>query len=192
VNSADLPAVTERVTLRSRLKGSLKSFLVISFETVMQLVFLLPRYPLCNALKSSFLKWNGARIGQRVIYYPGVWITPGRGLVVGDDVVFALGVLVGTPGGVTIGDRTLIGFGAKIISGNHRMPEGRARIHRAGYVREPIVIGQDVWIGANAVVLPGIAIGDGAVVAAGSIVTKDVAPYTIVGGNPARVIKERT
>ena len=54
-----------------------------------------------------------------------------------------------------------------------------------------VVVGNDVWIGANAIILPGVTIGDGAVVAAGAIVTKNVAPYAIVGGNPAKVIKMR-
>ncbi len=54
-----------------------------------------------------------------------------------------------------------------------------------------VVIGHDVWIGHGAIVLPGHTVGDGAVIAAGSIVTKDVAPYTIVGGNPARPIRQR-
>ncbi len=54
-----------------------------------------------------------------------------------------------------------------------------------------VVIGNDVWIGANAIILPGVNIGDGAVIGAGTVVTKDVPPYAIVGGNPARVIKYR-
>lgn len=54
-----------------------------------------------------------------------------------------------------------------------------------------VEIGNDVWIGNNVIILSGIKIGDGAVVGAGSIVTKDVAPYMVVGGNPARIIKER-
>ena len=54
-----------------------------------------------------------------------------------------------------------------------------------------VVIGSDVWIGANAVITPGVRIGDGAVVGAGAVVTKDVAPYTIVGGVPAKVIGNR-
>ena len=58
-------------------------------------------------------------------------------------------------------------------------------------ILNPVIIGNDVWIGSNAVVLQGCMVGDGAVIAAGSIVTHDVAPYTVVGGVPAKVIKER-
>lgn len=58
-------------------------------------------------------------------------------------------------------------------------------------VRKPVIIGNDVWIGVNAIVLRGVVIGDGAVIGAGSVVTKDVPPYAIVGGNPAKILKYR-
>ncbi len=158
----------------------------------MRLLFALPRFRITNGAKSLFLKAMGARVGRRVVYYPGVWIAPGRNLVVGDDVDFALGVLVTTGGGVRIGHRTLIGYGAQILSGNHRIPGGRGRIFGAGHEFAPVLIGDDVWIGGRAMILPGVTIGEGAVVAAGSVVTRDVAPYTVVGGVPARVVKERS
>ncbi len=132
---------------------------------------------------------NGAKIGARATFYPGVWIAPGRNLVVGDDVDFALGVLVTTSGGVKIGDRTLIGYRAQVISANHRIPEGGGRIFGSGHDKAQVTIGADAWIGANSIVLPGVTIGDGVIVAAGSVVSKDVEPYTIVGGIPAKTIK---
>lgn len=171
--------------------GPLKSFLVVSYETIMVLLFALPRYQILNRLKSFFLKLNGAVIGKRVVFYPRVWIAPGRNLVVGDDVDFALDVLVDASGGVQIGDRTLIGHGTKIISTNHIIPPDRGSIFSAGYDKKQIVIGTDVWIGANVLVLAGRTVGDGAVIAAGSIVTKDVEPYTVVGGNPAKLLRRR-
>lgn len=134
---------------------------------------------------------NGAKIGRRVIFYPGIKIFPGRGLCVGDDVNFAYGVLVGTPGGVTIGNRVLLGFGSKLISGNHIVPKGKGQIFGSGYDRKPIQIDDDAWVGANSVILAGVKIGQGAVIAAGSIVTKDVPAFTVVGGVPAKVIKLR-
>lgn len=109
----------------------------------------------------------------------------------GDHVDFALDVLVTSDGGVRIGDRTLIGYRSQILSSNHAIPPGRGRIFGAGHVRKAVEIGADVWIGANCVVLPGVTIGDGAVVAAGSIVTKDVPAYSVVGGCPAKPIKMR-
>ena len=173
------------------IKNTCWSFLVVSYECILVLLFALPRYPACNALKSAFLRLNGAQIGRRVIYYPGVWIAPGRNAVVGDDVDFALDVLVETSGGVQIGDRTLIGYGTKIFSSNHVIPPNQESIFFAGHDRKPIVIGKDVWIGANVIILAGRTVGDGAVIAAGSVVTKNVEPYTIVGGNPAKLIRRR-
>ena len=57
--------------------------------------------------------------------------------------------------------------------------------------KKKVTIGNDVWLGANALIMPGVNIGDGAIIAAGAIVTRDVEPYAVVGGNPARVIKYR-
>ncbi len=168
-----------------------KPFLIVSYECILRLLFSLPRYPVFNMLKSTFLRANGATIGKRVIYYPGVWIAPGKNAVFGDDVDFALNVLVETSGGVTIGDRTLIGYGTMILSGNHVIPPNRQSVFGAGHDRKPVVIGKDVWIGANVIVLPGRTIGEGAVVGAASVVTKDVEPYTIVAGNPAKLIRHR-
>jgi acetyltransferase-like isoleucine patch superfamily enzyme len=167
------------------------SILVVSFEAMMQLLFALPRYRILNWLKAAFLKANGATIGKRPTFYPGVWIAPGRNLVVGDDVDFAQGVLVTSAGGVAIGDRTLIGYRAQILSTNHRVPSGHGQIFGAGHVSASVSIGKDVWIGANVIVTPGISIGEGAVVGAGSVVTKSVEPYSIVAGNPAVLIRQR-
>ncbi|MDR4459374.1 MAG: acyltransferase [Nitrospirales bacterium] len=171
--------------------GILKNFLVISYETIMVMLFSLPRFRMLNVIKSLFLKLNGAIIGERVVFYPGVWIAPGRNLAIGDDVDLALNVQIETSGGVTIGERTLIGYGTKIFSRNHTVPANHADIFDAGHSKKPVFIGKNVWLGANVIVLPGRTIGDGAVVGAGSVVTKDVAAFTIVAGNPAKVIRAR-
>lgn len=170
----------------------MKYALVVTVETISWLLFLLPRYRLLNALKSNYLKFFfGARIGRRVVYYPGVWIFTGRNLSLGDDVDLAKGVLVTSGGGVSIGDRVLVGYGTSIISSNHRIPPMHGRIFESGHVRDAVTIQRDVWIGANCTILPGVTIGEGAVVAAGSVVTRDVPPFSVVGGVPARVIKVR-
>ena len=87
-------------------------------------------------------------------------------------------------GGIYIDDGALIGHGVVLATLNHDLdPEKRQQLHPA-----PIRIGKRVWIGANATVLPGVTIGDNAVVAAGAVVTKDVPADTIVGGVPAKQI----
>jgi acetyltransferase-like isoleucine patch superfamily enzyme len=138
-----------------------------------------------------FLRIVGAKVGRRVVFYPGVWIAPGRKLVLGDDVDLATGVIVTTSGGVTIGARTLVGYRAQILSTNHVVPDGQAAIFTSGHEKKPVCIGEDAWIGAQAIILPGVSIGKGAVVAAGSVVSKDVDDYTIVAGVPARLIRRR-
>ena len=168
-----------------------KPFLVVSYETVMQILFALPRFRLLNFVKKSFLVFMGAKIGKNAIFYPGVWIAPGKNLIIGDDVNLAKDVLITTAGGVTIGDRTLIGYRTQILSANHEiMPIGE-RTPVSGNVFKPVVIEKDVWLGAACIVLPGVRIGEGAIVAAGSLVVKNVLPNSIVGGVPARVINMR-
>ena len=88
---------------------------------------------------------------------------------------------------IRIGNNCLIGPDVGIYTAGHRLePEGRT----LDVYGMPITIGNDVWIGGNSTILPGVTIGDGAVVAAGAVVTKDVEPNTIVGGVPAKLIKK--
>lgn len=169
----------------------MKYFLVVTVETLSWIIFRLPRYRTLNALKTLYLRSFGAQIGHRVVYYPGISILSGRKLVLGDDVDLATGVLVTTDGGVKIGDRTLVGYGTKILSRNHRILPLPEPIFTSGHETRPVIIGADVWIGANCVILPGARIGDHAVVAAGSVVTKEVPPGAIVGGVPAKIMKMR-
>jgi len=133
----------------------------------------------------------GAKIGKGVVIYPGVWISPGRNLVIGDEVDLSKDVLITTAGGVTIGDRTLIGYRTQILSANHQIPKVGVRIPVSGDVFAPVIIGKDCWIAAGCIVLPGVTIGDGAVVAAGSIVKDDIAANSIVAGVPAQFIRMR-
>lgn len=133
----------------------------------------------------------GAKIGNNIDIYPGVWITPGRNLIISDSVVLAKDVLITTSGGVSIGERTMIGYRTQILSGNHKIPPKGKRIPISGDQLAPIKIMNDVWIAANCVITAGVTIGEGAVVAAGSVVTKDVIANSIVGGVPAKLIRMR-
>ncbi len=90
--------------------------------------------------------------------------------------------------GLEIGDRSIITPGVKIIDHDHFLSPNKRKLKE--YPGKKIKIGNDVWVGYNAIILKGVNIGDGAIVAAGSVVTKDVKSNTIVGGVPAKKIKE--
>jgi acetyltransferase-like isoleucine patch superfamily enzyme len=167
--------------------------LVVLVETLSWIIFQLPRLRFFNWVKSHYLRLIfGAKVGKRIVFYPGLWIFTGRNLVLGNDVDLAKGVMITTDGGIVIGDRTLIGYETCIFSSNHSIPPKGENIFGAGHVKKPVEIGNDVWIGARSIILPGVTIGNGAVVAAGSVVTKDVQENTIVAGVPAKVIRKRT
>ncbi|MFC4712923.1 acyltransferase [Planococcus dechangensis] len=168
-----------------------KRILVVTVESSMEIIFLLPRYRIFNSFKKLILVLLKNKIGKNPVFYSGVWIMPPMNMVVGDDVDFAKGVLITTSGGVEIGDRTLIGYGTKILTANHNIPKGKGRIFGSGHTYKKVHIEKDVWIGANCVILPGVRVGEGAIIAAGSVVTKNVPPFHIVGGVPAKSIKVR-
>lgn len=133
----------------------------------------------------------GISLGDQVTINRYAYLQGDRGGVhLGDRVEVNNYTIINGTGGVWIGDDTLIGPGVKIISYQHRYAAGTA-IRSQPSDALPIRIGKDVWIGANAVVLAGIEIGDGAVVAAGAVVTRNVAPNIVVAGIPARPLKHR-
>ena len=137
-----------------------KNFLVVSYEGLMGFIFSLPRYMFFNNIKKYFLMIMGAKIGKGVIFYPGVWISPGRNLNVGNDVDFSKDVLVTTSGGVTIGDRVLIGYRSQILSADHSIPKIGERIQIInGDKIAPINIKKDSWIAANCIITAGVTIG---------------------------------
>ena len=93
-------------------------------------------------------------------------------------------------GPVEIGDHVNLAQGITVTALNHNFADSNKRIDEQGVSTTLVVIGNDVWIGANAVILPGVTIGDHSVVAAGAVVTKDVPPHSLVAGVPAKIIKK--
>ncbi len=110
----------------------------------------------------------------------------GLNIHLGKDVFINAGCKFQDQGGIYIGDGALIGHNVVIATLNHNLDPAK----RANMFPAPVHIGNKVWIGSNSTILPGVTIGDGAVVAAGAVVTKDVSPRTVVGGVPAKLIKE--
>lgn len=101
------------------------------------------------------------------------------------------GELLGS-GGISVGDGVLMAKGARVVSGNHVFDDPDAPIHAQGIDASPVTVGDDVWLAAGSLVLPGITIGDGAVVGGNAVVTKDVPAGAVVVGVPARIVRWRT
>jgi acetyltransferase-like isoleucine patch superfamily enzyme len=141
-------------------------------------------------LRWLFCKMTFKRIGKKALIWPSAYITHGYNIVAGDYLAINRGCHIDGRGGITIGNYVLIGPNVFIGSSNHVVsPKDNAPRLLLGHNPEPVHIGNNVWIGANAVICPGVSIGDQSVVGAGSVVTKDVPGSVVVAGSPAHIIK---
>lgn len=122
---------------------------------------------------------NGARI-----YYPGKFSIGNNSSVGPSSNIYC-------EGGVDFGNNVICGRELVIHSSDHNYIKKRETISSQGYINKKVVVGNDVYIGSRVLILKGVKVGDGAVLAAGAVVVKDVEPYTIVGGIPAKVIGRR-
>ena len=112
----------------------------------------------------------------------------GKNIHFGRNVFINSGCRFQDQGGIYIGDNALIGHNAVLATLNHN----ENPVKRGNLIPSPIHIGKNVWLGANVTVLPGVTIGDGAIIAAGAVVTHDVPANTVVGGVPARKLRDVT
>lgn len=151
----------------------------------------MPHFPLFNSVKSLLMRSRGATVGQRVKLLSGIWIDRFSAVTLEDDVSLAKDVVMVAAGGIHIGARSMVGYRSTILSVNHIIPSGRGSMRFSGALNQNVAIENDVWVGAHVVILPGVKIGEGAIVGAGAVVTKDVLPFHVVGGVPARTIKVR-
>ncbi|MHB9146729.1 MAG: acyltransferase [Symbiobacteriia bacterium] len=132
-----------------------------------------------------------ARVGHRLKLSRGVTLAGRRKLSIGNNFFANGGCRIEASGGVTIGDNVLLGPNVVIQSTHHIFADPIRPICTQGTTAGKITIGDDVWLGANVVVLPGVDLGKGSVVAAGAVVTKEVPPYAVVAGVPAKLVKWR-
>lgn len=138
---------------------------------------------------------RGAQIklgrGTRICRHSMVVMLDRSRLEVGDDTIIGHYANVRSGSLVRIGSHVRLGQFVSIIGDNHRYDRTDIPIAQQGLIPADVVIGDDVWIGTQAVILPGVTIGSGAIVGAGSIVTRDVPAGAITAGNPARVLRNR-
>lgn len=141
---------------------------------------------------------EGIRIGasfslgrNSIIDCTGILSELGESLVIGNNVGISPNFTLFVRGKVVIGDDTIIGPNVTIVAENHIADRIDIPIHEQGCKRMGIRIGEKCWIGANVVILDGVSIGEGSIVAAGAVVNRDVEAYSVVGGIPAKVISQR-
>ena len=126
----------------------------------------------------------------------GEWVNIDKGVTFATDIKLGNGSGIGAncsiPTGVSIGENVMMGIDILMFTNEHRHDDVTVPMGAQGRTSvEPIVIEDDVWIGSRSLIMKGVRIGHGAIIAAGSVVTKSVPPYEIWGGNPARFLKSR-
>ena len=137
-------------------------------------------------IKALMEKLTGREFPEGAYMFPPFYTDCGKNLKIGKNVFINSCCQFQDQGGITIGDGTLVGPKTVIATLNHHMNPSK----RANLFPKPVVIGKNVWIGANVTILPGVTIGDGAIIAAGAVVNKNVEANTVVGGVPAKLIKQ--
>lgn len=144
------------------------------------------------------LSYEGVEIGNNftlgkyaIIECTGVLRNVGNSLKIGDNVGINHYCFIGVRGDIIIGNNVIFGPRVNIFSENHNYDDLDIPIKHQGVTKDKTEIGNDVWIGANVSIMSGVKIGDGCIIAAGAVVTKDLPEFSIVGGVPAKIIKNR-
>ncbi|WP_290567870.1 acyltransferase [Leeuwenhoekiella sp. UBA6783] len=146
-----------------------------------------------NALSRLGIKTgnNFSILRNSIIECTGVIRNLGEGLMIGNNVGIAQNCFIQVRGNVFIGNDVIFGPNVRVFSENHNFSKKNIPIKLQGETRLDVIIEDDVWIGANATILGGVRIGKGCIIASGAVVNKNVEPYSIVGGIPAKKLKPR-
>jgi acetyltransferase-like isoleucine patch superfamily enzyme len=157
----------------------------ISLEFELMVLHIVGHFPV-HTVRKFFYRLAGMKIGRGSAIHTGARFHNPAGIKIGRDTVIGEQVVLDGRGNLTIGDHVDFATGVMVYNAEHDVhdPDFKARI-------EPVTIEDYVFIGPRSIILPGVTLGKGAIVAAGAVVNKDVAPFTIVGGVPAKHIKER-
>ena len=141
-------------------------------------------------LRREILRDLIGKYGKGLVIEPPFYCDYGSNISLGDKVYFNFNCVVLDVNKVTIGNNVLFGPNVQIYTATHPMEyKIRAEWLESG---DPITIGSDVWVGGGAIICPGVTIGDRSVIGAGSVVTRDVPDYSIMVGNPAKLVKTRS
>lgn len=163
----------------------LKEFDLYTQESLKITMEINNKYHTPEEIQELFSKLTNQPVNETLRLIPPFHADCGKNIHIGDNVFINAGCKMQDQGGLYIGDDVLIGHNVVFATLNHdENPQTRASLHP-----KPIHVGNKVWIGSNSTILQGVTIGDGAIIAAGAVVTKDVPENTVVGGVPAKIIK---
>lgn len=174
-----------------RVKRFFEVFMTICSITYWKWVLKRFAYNVINNVRGLKL----AKIGKGTNIHPTTIIREGEYVSIGENCLINHNNLIqagkSAAGSISIGNYVHTGTNVVMLGFNHGFYTRELPTKEQDYMDAPIVIGDDVWIGTGAIILAGVNIGKGAIVAAGAVVNKDVPPFAIVGGVPAKVLKER-
>lgn len=142
-------------------------------------------------LRNMFYRNTMPLCGEKLCVHPKVIFSYPQNIEIGYNLFLNRGVFITAPTNIKIGDNVLIGPYVVINSGSHKYNDSNIIIRDQGHKLLPIIINNDVWIGSHVTILPGVIIGEGAVIAANAVVSKDVPPYSVFAGIPAKEIRRR-
>ena len=143
-------------------------------------------------LRNSYIPQFFSEFGECVKIHEGVRFRGAHKIKVGNNVVIGVDNFIQASGGIVLGDHVILGPGVKIWTANHKFDDIDKPILQQGYDYEEVNIGNNVWLGANVFIMPGVTLPEGCVVSAGSVVgKKKYPPYSLLVGNPCRVVGSR-
>lgn len=143
----------------------------------------------CRSIRRFCIKRCFTQCGKDVNVEKGAKFGTGEGICIGDR--SGVGVNCNIHGPLTIGTDVMMGPEVIILTNSHKFERLDIPMNKQEGFVKPVVIGNDVWVGTRTIILPGVRIGDGVIIGAGAVVTKDVPDYAIVGGIPAKIIRFR-
>jgi acetyltransferase-like isoleucine patch superfamily enzyme len=171
-------------------KYNKKILFIIAEEYIGFFVRYLPGY-LGFLLRFIFYKPLFKRLKFLPLIYPGTYFTHSYGISIGKNFSINSGCVIDGRGGIVIGDNVMIGPNTVIVSSSHQYNNIDKPMTYLDHVFSPVIIENDVWIGANVFIKGGVRIKSHSIIAAGSVVLNDIEEYSIVGGIPAKFIKDR-
>lgn len=175
------------------MRESMYNFLAIFFVPFILFNRLIKSRKFYFRLKASTYHLLGVKLSESVRIEDDVDLLGLKNIRIGDNsFIGKRSRLVAYNSEINIGKNVLIATNNTLITRSHVYSDINIPINQQGYTNKPIIIEDDVWIGANCIILSGVTIGKGAVVSANSLVNKDVEPYTIVGGIPIKLLKKRS